>query len=123
MLVLYVCVYTTVVVLLRNLYISKKDQNILNIESFAKVGLFYSDELCNGDDSCCTPTNRCGIFEGDCDDDEDCLGGLVCGSNNCKGMGLFDDCCALKDEDEEELEELGLTPAYERAKNVFESLK
>ena len=33
--------------------------------------------------SCCTTTNRCGINEGDCDNDEDCHGNLICGNDNC----------------------------------------
>ena len=31
---------------------------------------------------CCTPTNQCGENEGDCDNNEDCHGNLICGSNN-----------------------------------------
>ena len=49
---------------------------------------------CNGDGSCCTSSNRCGIGEGDCDEDNDCYGSLVCNNdlNNC-AWGGNDDCC------------------------------
>ncbi len=40
--------------------------------------------MCIGDNSCCTSRSRCGIGEGDCDADNECLGGLVCGNpGNC----------------------------------------
>lgn len=50
---------------------------------------------CNGGDSCCTSSNQCSIGEGDCDLESDCLGDLVCGTNNCEGdtFGTADDCC------------------------------
>jgi len=55
---------------------------------------------CTGGDSCCSETNQCGYMEGDCDNDEDCKEGFVCGTNNCpKDPGTFedsDDCC-MKD--------------------------
>ena len=38
--------------------------------------------------------------EGDCNSDNDCEGGLVCGNNNCNSEGGFwdpeDDCCTRK---------------------------
>merc|ERR1719187_3041669 len=70
-------------------------------------GLCWSDvgaglcsaQVCLGQDDCCTPGNLCGEGEGDCDDDSDCFGPLVCGSNNCNlSVGDFtedDDCCQL----------------------------
>ena len=56
---------------------------------------------CDGGDSCCRPDNPCLENEGDCDENEDCLGELVCGSgtgndNNCPAKATFestDDCC------------------------------
>jgi len=53
---------------------------------------------CDGGDNCCTSSNQCGVGEGDCDDDNDCQGDLVCGQNNCqRGVGGNfegdDDCC------------------------------
>merc|ERR1711936_1071771 len=57
---------------------------------------------------CCTPSQPCGLGEGDCDGPLDggvndghrgCQGDLVCGSNNCKKFGAYfhekDDCCDL----------------------------
>ena len=45
---------------------------------------------------CCTDANPCNEGEGDCDDDSECNGDLVCGSNNC-AKSLFPsegtDCC------------------------------
>jgi len=48
---------------------------------------------------CCTAKNKCSIGEGDCDHDDDCASGLVCGHNNCRsefgwinGYGE-EDCC------------------------------
>ena len=46
--------------------------------------------------NCCTNENKCDQFQGDCDNNEHCKAGLVCGSNNCPtGMGidLRMDCC------------------------------
>ena len=53
---------------------------------------------CNGGDDCCNENNKCGVQEGDCDNDSDCLDGLKCGSDNCEiKTGLnwddADDCC------------------------------
>ena len=50
---------------------------------------------------CCSSTNRCDEGEGDCDSDEDCIGNLVCGSNNCNGpwyMWYWMDCCRTLDQ-------------------------
>ena len=33
---------------------------------------------CFGGDDCCRPENQCREGHGDCDDDDDCLGSLVC---------------------------------------------
>ena len=40
---------------------------------------------------CCTPSSPCGQGKGDCDNDDDCAGDLVCGKDNC-GRGALD-CC------------------------------
>jgi len=46
---------------------------------------------------CCSFENPCVEGEGDCEQDNDCNGDLVCGNNNCKAFGSFfhpkDDCC------------------------------
>ena len=54
---------------------------------------------CVGGDSCCTPQDKCKELEGDCDTDDDCFAGLMCGSNNCIGgrevdeWQIDDSCC------------------------------
>ena len=49
----------------------------------------------NADWSCCKSSNPCRENEGDCDTDSDCLGELVCGTNNCpSGFPASEyDCC------------------------------
>jgi len=47
---------------------------------------------------CCTPSNPCGIGEGDCDYDSDCSGSLICGHDSAcnHGYAYYDsswDCC------------------------------
>ena len=44
------------------------------------------------DDGCCTEDNPCGDRDGDCDNDSQCAGSLVCGTDNCP-WGDADDCC------------------------------
>ena len=48
-----------------------------------------------GHDTYCTPEFKCGEGEGDCDSNNDCKSGLICGTNNCKGSQFTpgDDCC------------------------------
>merc|ERR1712227_1107919 len=50
---------------------------------------------CDGGDTCCTSSNKCGEGEGDCDADADCQSGLICGKDNCVGKNFdaTDDCC------------------------------
>ena len=53
-----------------------------------------SDTWSSYDPSCCTAQNPCGIGEGDCDRNDQCLGDLVCGKNNCgSGFPSAADCC------------------------------
>ena len=62
------------------------------------------DKECNpakNDWHCCTASNPCGPGKGDCDNDDDCAGDLVCGDHNCgdfEGDFFFAhpnmDCCA-----------------------------
>ena len=63
-----------------------------------KILLFISE--CNADiddGSCCTSSNLCALGEGDCDDDTDCAGNLVCGTDNCVNFDSSwpstSDCC------------------------------
>merc|ERR1712133_91072 len=53
--------------------------------------------------ACCTKKDPCYIDEGDCDNDKECAGDLVCGKNNCpetftvrRGKNR-PDCCKLPD--------------------------
>ena len=48
----------------------------------------------NDDWDCCSSSNKCGVNEGDCDSDSECMDGLVCGSNNCPAGAEYGfDCC------------------------------
>lgn len=38
----------------------------------------YTVKAVNKGADACTPSNPCGLGEGDCDADEDCKGGLIC---------------------------------------------
>ena len=53
---------------------------------------------------CCSVFNPCGEGAGDCDEDDECAGDLVCGKNNCgdKFTWASADCCEKKDDDEEQ---------------------
>ena len=43
---------------------------------------------------CCSSSSPCWLFEGDCDGDGDCIGHLICGSNNCfDSFSSAADCC------------------------------
>ena len=43
---------------------------------------------------CCSSSSPCWLFEGDCDGDDDCIGHLICGSNNCfDSFSSTADCC------------------------------
>jgi len=58
----------------------------------AKSDCHYYD----GTSSCCTKENPCNTGEGDCDYDHDCVGNLVCGTDNCHdtlGFPSWGDCC------------------------------
>merc|ERR1712106_181519 len=50
-----------------------------------------------GERSCCSKEEPCKEGGGDCDDDEDCSGSLVCGRNNCQDFNPLAttsaDCC------------------------------
>ena len=44
--------------------------------------------------SCCSSSQPCGMFEGDCDGDEECTDNLVCGLDNCfSSFPSLADCC------------------------------
>ena len=52
---------------------------------------------CTGGDSCCSESELCKEGEGDCDDDSQCVGNLICGKDNCRDYNPTalpeSDCC------------------------------
>ena len=72
-------------------------QNLLLFNS----DIFYIAET-PGHHTYCTPHAKCGLGGGDCDKDDDCLPGLVCGTDNCKKSDQGEnyhwqnDCCVRK---------------------------
>ena len=58
---------------------------------------FCDDQYDGGQDNCCSdlPGGLCREGEGDCDDDSECEGDLVCGVDNCPWDTPFSgqDCC------------------------------
>merc|ERR1711915_750415 len=65
-----------------------------------KQKVYNSTPVCDGSpgqDSCCNPSNKCGLGGGDCDTDHDCEAGLKCGNNNCREFNpnaeADCDCC------------------------------
>ena len=85
--------------------------NILSSDNFPSTHDCCFEARCNGNQNntwdCCSymllnPNNLnhlCGENEGDCDDDLDCVGNLLCGTNNCLNIEPLDnfssnhDCC------------------------------
>ena len=62
--------------------------------------ILFSDTFsgCNGTGynswDCCDSWKPCGVAEGDCDHDDDCLGHLLCGRDNCfPPYSEGEDCC------------------------------
>ena len=50
----------------------------------------------NVEEDFCTQENLCGVEQGDCDSNDMCLAGHICGLNNCQtslGYDSEDDCC------------------------------
>ena len=47
---------------------------------------------------CCTESSPCDEGQGDCDNDKECKGNLVCGKNNCDNLKFpwrGTDCCEI----------------------------
>ena len=61
---------------------------------YAYFNCAASDLPSLGNDNYCTWV-QCDLGEGDCDDDDECSGELICGTDNCEGMEYDngDDCC------------------------------
>ena len=81
--------------------------NILPLDNFPSTHDCCFDPQCNGNQDitwhCCSSSGYvfCGENEGDCDDDWDCVGNLLCGNNNCLNIDVLDnftsnhDCCYI----------------------------
>ena len=69
------------------------------IEYFWDHGFYISGQIdcCYSiEDDFCTVENPCGVNQGDCDSNDACLDGLICGLNNCPASLGYDsefDCC------------------------------
>merc|ERR1719430_1806463 len=73
-------------------------------QSSAQMAVMNMTEgACKGDDQCCSTENQCGAGEGDCDSDDQCLGDLTCGKDNCDREAFpdsfddTDDCCQRRE--------------------------
>ena len=89
------------------------DEGDCDFNDECKIGLFCGSNNCPvslgfdsevdccyqptlGDEHFCASGIPCGEDEGDCDSNDECQNGLVCGSNNCPASLGFDsevDCC------------------------------
>ena len=59
-------------------------QNMIKNKKFR--GFFFAvmeGMTCMGSDNCCNRLGSCGLHEGNCYDDSDCSGDLICGDKNC----------------------------------------
>ena len=47
---------------------------------------------------CCKVDAPCSLGQGDCDNDSECIGELICGRNNCGAEFPWDsaDCCTIQ---------------------------
>ena len=62
-----------------------------SLDFYSQIDCCYSIE-----EDFCTVENPCGINQGDCDSNDACLDGLICGFNNCPpslGCDSEVDCC------------------------------
>ena len=65
----------------------------MNVKVYILMTTIYFLAVCQGQDSgCCEPETPCDVGEGDCDEDRDCKGLLICGVDNCP-WGGNDNCC------------------------------
>ena len=71
------------------------DSDCLNQECRTEVNQCHLNSY-STDWSRCTHNTPCHEEVGDCDENEDCKGSLVCGSNNCKNGPSGLDCCATR---------------------------
>ena len=66
-------------------------------ENFLIFYTFSFLEKCSADNTdmdCCSSSNKCDEYQGDCDNDGDCKSVLKCGTDNCPGFPDNSyDCC------------------------------
>ena len=68
----------------------------------ARIIVVITIGRCNGqDEGCCTEDTPCEEGEGDCDNNDQCIGDLLCGDNTCP-WGDRDDCCVAPEPAEPE---------------------
>ena len=68
-----------------------------------KNSCMISGRTCDGSrKNCCTVVLPCDAGEGTCKSDDQCMGTLVCGKNNCYGdnFGANDNCCTEPEQDD-----------------------
>ena len=68
------------------------DYDCLNQECNTDVNLCRIDSY-STDWSKCSQDSLCTEGEGDCDEDSECEGSFVCGTDNCANGSTFLDCC------------------------------
>ena len=71
------------------------DSDCLNQECRSEVNQCSLDSY-STDWSLCNDNAPCLEGEGDCDENEDCIDSLLCGSNNCESGPRGLDCCATR---------------------------
>ena len=70
----------------------KNDSTCSNQECNTDTNLCRVDSY-STDWSYCSQNSPCNKEEGDCDHHLDCVGGLLCGVDNCAGGSKYLDCC------------------------------
>ena len=68
------------------------DRDCLNQECITDTNQCRLDSY-STDWSKCSQASLCAEGEGDCDEDSECEGSLVCGTDNCADGSTFLDCC------------------------------
>ena len=78
-------------------------QTMENKEKLSNISVFFLTDSFSGCDwtgtldenwLCCSSSQPCGVSEGDCDNDDECLGHLLCATYNCfTPFSLYADCC------------------------------
>ena len=59
------------------------------------ISVTVSDDI-DFDEKRCSTKHQCGDRQGDCDSDDECSDGLICGKDNCPAHFPSDDDCCTK---------------------------